>query len=186
MFDRFFAAHPQYHVAARPELSMVQSYEGRLPADILDFWKAFGFGNFMNGYLKVIDPELYQSFMRETYSIYREPTIVFAATGFGDLLIWEETFIKQLNYRTGKTENGGSNIAKFFNVILASWPHTEASMHAKQFRPAVERLGEPAFDECFTYVPALALGGSEKVENIQKVKLREHLSILSQIVGVIG
>jgi hypothetical protein len=34
-------------------------------------------------------------------------------------------------------------------------------------------------------VPALALGGSEKVENIQKVKLREHLSILSQIVGVI-
>ncbi|MBK9450215.1 MAG: DUF1851 domain-containing protein [Bacteroidetes bacterium] len=185
MFERFFAAHPQFQVAARPELSMVQSYEGRLPSEILEFWKAFGFGTFMNGYLKMVDPSLFQDFMRSSYNVFLEPATVFAATAFADLLIWEGDCVKQINYRTGSTKIHGDSIAAFFNLRLARWDIVELSMQAKQFRPAVERLGEPAFDECFAYVPALALGGSEKVENIQKVKLREHLSILSQIVGVI-
>jgi hypothetical protein len=57
--------------------------------------------------------------------------------------------------------------------------------NAHQFLSALERLGYCAYDECYGYFPALALGGSEKVENLQKVKLREHLSLLFQMVGVI-
>ncbi len=185
MFERFFAAHPQYHVATRPELSMVQSYEGRLPADILDFWKAFGLGTFMNGYLKMVDPSLFQDFMRSSYNVFMEPATVFAATAFADLLIWEGDCVKQINYRTGKSRVASGNFSVFMNLRISKWVNVDQSMQGGQFLAAVERLGEPAFDECFAYVPALALGGSEKVENIQKVKLREHLSILSQIVGVI-
>jgi hypothetical protein len=185
MFEKFFQKHPEFTTICIPAADQIVRYQDQLPNDLLLFWKEYGFGNFMNGYLKVLDPSTFQPFMQNTYAVYKEPTTVFAATAFGDLLIWEGEYIKQLNYRTGKTDNGGSSISKFFNVILSSWAHVEASMQAKQFRPAVERLGEPAFDECFAYVPALALGGSEKVENIQKVKLREHLMILSQLVGVI-
>ena len=31
------------------------------------------------------------------------------------------------------------------------------------------------FDECYGYVPLLGLGGSEKVDNLQKVKIKEHI-----------
>ncbi len=185
MFEKFFAAHPSFEIVQKPDNLLIESYQGRLPDDLLGFWQEFGFGNFMNGYLKIFDPMDYQPFMEKSYSVYKEPTIVFGATGFGDLLIWEGEYVKQLNYRLGTTKNCGSSIEMLFDVRFARWDVVEQSMQAKQFRPAVERLGEPAIDECFAYVPALALGGSEKVENIQKVKLREHLSILAQIVGVI-
>ncbi|WP_442787264.1 T6SS immunity protein Tdi1 domain-containing protein [Flavobacterium suncheonense] len=36
-------------------------------------------------------------------------------------------------------------------------------------------------DECYTFVPALALGGDEKITNLQKVKIKENLEILAQL-----
>lgn len=48
---------------------------------------------------------------------------------------------------------------------------------------AVQKYGEPAFDECFGYVPLLSLGGPEVAENLQKVKLREHLNLITQFSG---
>ncbi len=44
-------------------------------------------------------------------------------------------------------------------------------------------LGSPAYDECYGYVPLLPLGGAEKAENLQKVKLREHLELMCQMQG---
>ena len=49
----------------------------------------------------------------------------------------------------------------------------------------MQLLGVPAYDECFGYVPLLSLGGSEKPENLQKVKLREHLELMYQMQGSI-
>jgi hypothetical protein len=185
MFSRFFEKHPVIGEAKVTDVSLLSDYAAIVPNELMTFWQSHGFGSYMNGFLKIIDPKEYEIFMRETYDVFLEPATVFGATAFADLLIWEGDCVKQINYRTGSTKIHGDSIAAFFNLRLARWDIVELSMQAKQFRPAVERLGEPAFDECFAYVPALALGGSEKVENIQKVKLREHLSILSQIVGVI-
>ena len=58
-------------------------------------------------------------------------------------------------------------------------------LEQKLFRKALKKLGPLQHDECFGFEPAIALGGSESVENVRIVKLREHLSILSQLVDEI-
>ena len=50
---------------------------------------------------------------------------------------------------------------------------------------AVNKYGQPAFNECFGYVPLLGLGGPEKVENLSKVKLVEHIYLITQFMGQI-
>ena len=35
-------------------------------------------------------------------------------------------------------------------------------------------------------MPLLGLGGSEKVQNLKKVKIIEHIELISQLVGKIG
>jgi hypothetical protein len=45
--------------------------------------------------------------------------------------------------------------------------------------------GHPAFNECFGYVPLFGLGGPEKVDNLNKVKLIEHIYLTTQIMGQI-
>ena len=50
---------------------------------------------------------------------------------------------------------------------------------------AKTKLGEIDLDQCFGYVPLLGLGGAEKVEHLQKVKLKEHISLIAQTMGKI-
>ena len=50
---------------------------------------------------------------------------------------------------------------------------------------AVAAYGEPAYDECFGYVPLLVLGGPQRVENLQEVKLIEHIALITDFAGVI-
>ncbi len=44
-------------------------------------------------------------------------------------------------------------------------------------------MGELEFDESFGYTPLLGIGGSEKIENLEKVKTKEHIEIITQMVG---
>ncbi|PTN42546.1 hypothetical protein DAY12_27810, partial [Bacillus thuringiensis] len=50
---------------------------------------------------------------------------------------------------------------------------------------ALNKYGKLEIDECFGYTPLLALGGPEKVENLQKVKLIEHVYLITQFMGPI-
>ena len=53
------------------------------------------------------------------------------------------------------------------------------------YSEAVAAYGEPAYDECFGYVPLLVLGGPQRVENLQEVKLIEHIALITDFAGVI-
>ncbi|ATD09359.1 hypothetical protein PPIS_b0142 [Pseudoalteromonas piscicida] len=49
------------------------------------------------------------------------------------------------------------------------------------FERAVEKLGLLENGEIYGFVPALALGGEPKLENLQKVKATEHLAFLADL-----
>jgi len=49
------------------------------------------------------------------------------------------------------------------------------------FGRATKKLGMLQHDEMYGFVPAVMLGGSDKFENLKKVKAVEHLMILSQL-----
>jgi hypothetical protein len=185
MFNKFFERHPKFVIDSKPSKAKIDDYHGKLPADILFFWETYGFGTFMDGYLKVVDPEYFQEFLEQTYAPAATPSTVFAVTAFGDILVWEKEYVNQINYRMGSEKTQGKKISNLFNIFFINWDTVEKALSAKNYLAAVERLGECAYDECYAYTPALALGGAEKVENLQKVKLREHMMILSGLVGII-
>lgn len=55
----------------------------------------------------------------------------------------------------------------------------------KQYKAAIKKLGDLEYDECFGYVPLLALGGKESVNNLKKVTIREHIAMIYEFVGEI-
>ena len=46
---------------------LIKEYGSRLPIEIIDIWKNYGFGTFYNGYLKVINPNDYIRILDESY-----------------------------------------------------------------------------------------------------------------------
>lgn len=49
------------------------------------------------------------------------------------------------------------------------------------FEPIKKRLGIVKHDEMYAFVPALPLGGTARLDHVEKVKAQEHLIFLSQI-----
>ncbi|WP_072053020.1 T6SS immunity protein Tdi1 domain-containing protein [Hymenobacter terrenus] len=179
---------PEYVIVDRPTPEFIARYRDLVPPEVLEVWEQYGFGTFCDGYLKVVNPDDYADLLADTYQLTSTPSqgppVVLFATAMGDLLIWEFDFLSLVDYRHGNV----SIIAKgldFFFDDLADGETLSNQLLWEPYPAAREWLGEPSFDECFGYVPLLALGGPETVEHLEKVKLREHIFLISQFTGIL-
>jgi len=158
-----------------------------LPPEMLAVWQDYGFGTFRDGYLKIVNPDDFSELLAETYRLVSVPAaappIVLFATAMGDLLLWEDGFLMRVDYRHGETEIIGQSLNLFFKNHADDY-NLQQRLRWEPYPAARARLGMPAFDECFGYVPLLALGGPETVDHLEKVKLREHIYLISQVAGV--
>ncbi|MBT2672657.1 DUF1851 domain-containing protein [Streptomyces sp. ISL-14] len=105
----------------------------------------------------------------------------------GDIIVWEKgRYLNLLNFRKGNV----NVISAGFDFFLDDLNDNSFIVEELEWNPypeAVDKYGEPDFDECFGfgYTPLLGLGGPEKVENLKKVKLIEHIYLITQFMGPI-
>jgi hypothetical protein len=188
MLTALLVRFPDYTIVERPSAALIARYRDELPPEVLDVWEQYWFGSFCAGYLKVVNPEQYAELLANTYRLTSSPVpppaLVLFATGMGDLIIGEDGYLSTIDYRHSRTEVLSEG-ADFFFGDLADSNMLVEELQWEPYLAARERLGEPAYDECFGYVPLLALGGPETVEQLQKVKLREHIALIAGFAGVL-
>lgn len=107
-------------------------------------------------------------------------------TAFGDIITLEEDqYIGMVKYKNGNFVMLAKSFKRFMQNLGDDY-FLEKYFQVPQYTEAVNKLGNLEQDECFGYVLLLGLGGSEKVDNLDKVKIREHIELISQMVGKIG
>jgi hypothetical protein len=161
---------------------VIEKYIGRIPEQLIDVWKQYGCGSILNGYLKIINPDSITEILEDAYTRNNEAIPLFV-TSMGDIIVWEKSrYLNLLNFRKGKV-NVISAGFDFFLEDLNDKSFIEEELEWDPYPTAIKEYGEPDFDKCFGYVPLLGLGGSEKVENLKKVKTVEHISLITQLMG---
>jgi len=156
-----------------------------LPDELIKIWEDYGLGKLSEGYLKVINPEEYQELLNATY-FRGNISIPILTTAFGDIITLEENqYIGMVKYKNGNFVMLAKSFKRFMQNIADDY-FVEKYFQIPQYLEAVKKLGKLGHDECFGYVPLLGLGGSEKVDNLSKVKIREHIELISQMVGKVG
>ena len=189
MFSKLLARFPQYTIVEKPAPELVARYRDRVPPELVEVWEQYGFGTFCDGYLKIVNPDDYAGVLTDTYQLTSTaapaPPLVLFATAMGDLLIWEIGYLALVDYRHGQTHIVAKNLSLLFRNLADGEETLTEEFFWEPYPAARARLGEPAFDECFGYVPLLALGGPEVAENLEKVKLREHIALIGQFTGVL-
>lgn len=100
-----------------------------------------------------------------------------------DIIVWEkDKYVNLVNFRKGHVHVVSAGFDFFFDDIkdidfmnyeLMWEPYPETS----------RKYGIPHYEECFGYIPLLGLGGVEKVENLKKVKFKEHILIITEFMG---
>ncbi len=138
----------------------------------------------MDNYIKIINPNEYKELLNDSY-FRGKKSIPIMVTGFGDIITWEkDRYLGIIKYRKGTFDIIEDEFEYFLNDIMDT-EYLRDFLDNSQYREAIIRNGKLNYNECFGYVPLLGLGGSEKVENLKKVKIKEHIELITQMVGKI-
>jgi hypothetical protein len=166
-----------------PTQQIKDQYQNIIPDKIFQIWDELGFGSFLAGYLKVVNPNNFKDLLRESSELCNDQSLVLFTTSMGDLLVLDENSLLFLDFRHNHFEAVATRELNFFFQDIFDDEFLEDNLSWNPYLKAKEKMGIPGFDECFGYEPILAAGGSEKVENLRKVKLIEHISLITQFAG---
>ena len=96
---------------------IIEKYKGQVPDEVIKIWKNYGLGSFLNGYLRVINPDDYKELVEETYFRGKESIPLFT-TAFADVITCEANkFIGMIKYKTLDVNAVWEEMDNFFELL---------------------------------------------------------------------
>lgn len=167
-------------VADMPQ-EVIEKYKDQVPAELVQIWQEDGLGTFLDGYLKVINPDDYLELLQDSY-FRGDISIPMFVTAFGDIVTWEKNeFVGIVKYNLQDCDIIIKSLKYFLQYLDNSY--VTDNFELDLYRQAVSKHGQLAYDECFGFVPLLALGGFKDVDHMEKVKVLEHIYLMYQLTG---
>ena len=155
------------------------------PESLIYLMEKYGFGNYGNGIVKLIDPEDYLNSLYTWLGRQDFSKIPFMMTGFGDIFYLRnlgdgEYDISLLDIHYRSITVPAWTVEEFIAYITD--PETEKNVLRKDlFALAEEKCGPLKPDEIFFFVPALIVGGAEDIKYIGKGNAAVHHWVLFQV-----
>src|SRR5690606_27237218 len=141
-----------------------------------------------NGLIEIIDPEEYEDNLWTWLGKEVDNYTPFAITGFGELLYYrqlaegeEDVCLIDIQYRD--IQALAWSMESFFEDFLTDEEDRKVWLREELFMDAIAAKGKLEKGEVFTFVPVLALGGSEEVEFLQKANAYVYQDLVFQITG---
>lgn len=175
--------------------TILKKYNAILPKYLLDLWEKRGLLHFKERFYWLVNPDEYYTSFYALFNSEDTHTFVLMRTGFGGLFILQKdcspakkkTNVEGKYYYYCPIFNQTTYLADSFKDVLNGWLTTKEIYESLTLWPiykqATERLPKIEPNECYGFVPAIALGGDLDVENIKIIPIKEHLAFLAQLVG---
>jgi len=171
--------------------SSIQRYRGILPNQLLEYWREHGWCGYGDGIFWMVNPQDYdgvvESWLESTKFEDLDKYHVIARSAFGDLYLWGETSGASLKitsilsrYSAHESIYTGDRMDAGIRAFMVA-KRIDTNDYGDLFKPAKKKLGRLNPDEMYGFIPAIMLGGPDKLGNLEKVKIVEHLIFLSQL-----
>ena len=161
---------------------------------IKEVYKKYGICTSRDGFYRVIDPEEWQEHympwffqMRDEDGVFTGPELYpFLTTAFG----WAYIFINEpgediVGYLDiFNNSHVSSDSQYFFDEVVLDPIYCKFSLNSDIYEELLPIKPPLTPDECFGFFPLISMGGDPVIENVQRVKLREHLYFLAQVSGL--
>ena len=176
----------------------IEKWRGILPDQLLTYWKEEGWNGYANGLFWIVNPDDYEDIVDEWLDGSTLEQIdafhVIARSAFGLLYLCGESTGRsaKINCAThsifalekGLRKKNHAELNRSIRAFLGL-DKDECDLDDESGKPlfdrAVKTLGTLEPDEIYGFEPALVLGGKMRLENLRKVKLDQHLTILRQL-----
>lgn len=151
-----------------------------LPDDLIEFFRQHGIGQYDDGLFRTVTPMRAKP-LAEAWGEPRAFDSIFLVNAFGCFVYRDAGENHLVSVWSNTRMELFPDVADVFDTTLCDPGFLKNAMLRPDFRTASKRLGPPDEDECFGFVPAIALGGDGSAESIHRVKVREHLALLAQL-----
>lgn len=162
----------------------LKEYRAKLPDALIAEWEEVGWCAYGDGLIWIVYPDELKAPVKEWLGASSK-ALAFARSAFGHLFLWDDEGAHMLDPQHGTIATLINKIELVFNSTLCSKAYLDTVLDQKLFHKALKKLGPLEYDECYGFEPAIALGGPGTLSTLKKVKLREHLSILAQLIDEI-
>jgi hypothetical protein len=150
-----------------------------LPNFYVDYIESNGLKEFKDGFWWFVNPlELSEELSFVAHDKECFPVI---RNAFGGFIVFLEGDFYVADIQTNSFVLLGDELGVIFNVSLTDDYALRDIHYAEFFDYAFAKFGKLKPDEIYTFIPSPMAGGEFKNGNIQIVKLREHLCLLSQL-----
>jgi hypothetical protein len=171
---------------ASPEL--LGAYRGVLPESLLELWEQVGLGQYAGGLLTLIDPREYAPAL-QGWLMAPKPNpdrVPIALNAFGTIIYYRrlgEQGEDVAYIDPHHSESGVLNwsLEGFFNDSLTDPGVRDSLLHESLFADCLDLHGPLATGEMYTFVPALALGGSFGASHTGRADALVQLDFLLQL-----
>ena len=186
LIDRFIAEYKPGKDLVNPDKELLDFGRQMLPPEIMYLWETYGFGEYGNGFIKVVDPRDYMHSLYTWLGKQDFSKIPLFVSAFGDIFYYrklegEENDISMLDIHYRKVEVCGYSYQEFFEGYILDENVKENVLRRTLFNEATAKLGALAVNECFFFVPALVIGGAENIKYIQKGDANVHQHLLFEL-----
>ena len=173
---------------------VIASYRERIPRSMISFWEKYGWGEYRSGYCRIGDPRPFEPLLNVIFAndpeFSTKDLTVLTFTALGMMDIWSSKgyglYIDLCNSRAvaqNKIVNPstGERYGQDFLIGTSLYSIINDDGMDEYYQEASARLGRPALDEVFGFVPALQIGGEPDAKNLQLFKAREYMDFLVQL-----
>lgn len=179
-FDKFKQKHGPPSQCRKVSAASRAKYAGKLPDELLAEWEQFGWCAYSDGLLWTVNPDDYEDILPDWLDD-ADGAYVFLRTAFGGMYYWNGSEASYIDVLFGGVWPLFPTLEMNLDEMLCDDTYLDDVVRRREFEQALPRLKPPAWNECYSFVPAIALGGAIDANNLERAKLREHLAILSQV-----
>nr|AWI66795.1 hypothetical protein [Piromyces sp.] len=177
---------PSNDLVKPDEETLKKISESVLPEEYITLVKEYGFGNYGNGIIKVINPFEYADNLYTWLGQKDSNKLPIMMNAFGDLFYYRifedgEEDICSLEIHYKDINVCGIDFEDFVEEYLLDEDTQKCVLRKELFTEALERDGELKLNEIFLFVPALAIGGGENIKYIKKGDAITHQNVLFQL-----
>lgn len=186
MIEKFIIQYKPGENLTKPDEKILEFGKQMLPPEIIYLWENYGFGEYGNGIIKVVDPREYMSSLYTWLGGQDFNKIPIMVTAFGDIFYYRkleenENDVSLLNIHYRKIETCTYSYQDFFDKYIVNQEIKEKILRENLYNEAVNQFGTLNHDEIFFFVPALIIGGAEEIKYIKKGDANVHQQVLFEL-----
>lgn len=186
LITNFVKAYAPGKELGKPDETLLEFAKQMLPPEIVYLWTEYGFGDYGDGLIKVVDPRDYMDSLYSWLGSQDFHKIPIMVSAFGDIFYYrklenDENDVSLLDIHYRRIDVCTYSYEEFFEKYISNAEIKEKVLRKGLFDQAVEKLGSLKYNEAFFFVPALVLGGGEDIKYVSKGDAYTHQHLLLEL-----